>query len=182
MINIDNYEKYLADIIGENKIDTAIIGDTNGSTYIIVSGDKNVEQPQDFKIIKASHQGGTLVLFPEDIFFTWISSENKLPGILMDVFSFLTNHGLPIRIDNNDICLKDKKLFGTMSYEIKPDMWYGGMFFSFKPNISIIRQICDKPMVKIPNGLPDHITPDMIRKLCESLCEKYNLKLYGGDQ
>lgn len=181
MLDVIKYETYLQDVLNqkqdiallcENKTDKPIIATNEQSNYI---------NEEKYIVLDAKHQGGTLVLFPKDITFTWISNESKINDIVREIYQYLLSKGLPLSVDNNDIMLKDKKLFGVMSYKLD-DIYYEGLFISFNTDVNIIKQVCIKQMNKVPTKMPEEINRDTLIKLLKDLCKKYNLELYGGDQ
>jgi len=181
MLDLTKYEMYLQDVLNqkqaiallcENKTDKPIIATNKQSDYV---NDKK------YVVLDTKHQGGTLVLFPKDITFTWVSNESKINDIVREIYQYLLNKGLVLSTDNNDIMLRNEKLFGVMSYK-SDDMYYEGMFISFNTDVNIIKQVCTKQMNKVPIKMPEEINRNTLVILLKDLCKKHNLKLYGGEE
>ena len=185
MFDMITYEKVLDDVAMRNtKLNTCMICD-NRSKYpcVITNSDAvyNSDYAKQYKVwpLFVGHAGGSILLFPNDIGFTWFSEQSKLQDIVKDILEYLQKYDKNIKMDGNDVMLNDKKLFGTMSNGCGP--YYEGMFFSFDIDLDIIKKVCTKEMKKEPIGLSYlGITPKEMAELAENLANKYNLKLYGG--
>ena len=186
MLDMLNYRTYLEKVVHDMKLNTCICcRNFSDKPYVIVPD--NVEYDKEYvlnhklDVIYSSHDGGVLVLFPNDIAFTWLTDKPILDDIMKDVLDYLKSINDKIVMDGNDIVLDGKKLFGTMSK--KANICYEGMFFSFDNDIDMINTISKKEMKKIPQGLSTiGITPDDVIKLIYKLIDKYKLNIYGGDK
>ena len=186
MIDMINYKEAICTILNNRLYETCIIcKNTSNKPYIIANDSSSYNEEyakaNNIQSVYAGHTGGSLLLFPEDLGFTWISTEKKLPMIIQDLLDYLKAYNTAIKLEGNDIMLDNNKLFGTMSSGDGP--YYEGMFFSFNSDIDTIKKICKKPMKKEPYGLSNlGITSEEIEKLIVNLCNKYELKIYGGEK
>lgn len=182
MFDFINYYEKLMEIDSKQIFDVCLLSkNMSDKPYIATNGDNSYNKDyvisENFTRVKAEHVGGTIILFPNDIAFTWISHQTKLKDILNDIIIYLNKFDNNIVLKDNDVMLGDKKLFGTMSSGVGP--YYEGMFFSFNSDIEIIKKVSTKPMVKEPIGLSAiGITSEDIQNLIMNLIQKYNLKLY----
>lgn len=185
MFDLVNYEKFIIDVTEPPRINTCLLcNNRTKKPAVITNGDAkyNEDKAKEFGVwpIFVGHAGGSILLFPEDIGFTWIINKSILPDILKDILEYLKKFNDKIVLEGNDVMLDDKKLFGTMTLGEGP--YYEGMFFSFNINLEVIKQVCLKPMKKEPYGLSNlGITPEDIEKLIKDLCTKYKLEIYGGE-
>jgi lipoate-protein ligase A len=186
MLDMANYKKMIYDMTDNLLLETCVIcNNRSGKPCVITNGSTkhNEEFAEENGVwpLFVGHIGGSIVLFPKDIGFTWVTKESKLQDIMKDILEYLQKYNSEITMNGNDVMLGDNKLFGTMSNGKGP--CYEGMFFSFDIDLDIIKGVCTKPMVKEPLGLSSlGITPEEMAKLAEDLAKKYNLKLYGGDE
>ena len=114
--------------------------------------------------------GGTIVLFPGDILIScsYVASDDTYAQKLMTDFSnWLINKGLSARIDGNDILIDDDfkvcafhSSSGGQEYN---DVQLLAATFNINSNVEVIRNICTKPMLKIPIALSNYnITSDEV--------------------
>lgn len=186
MFSMSNYKHKILEITEPPMLETCLLcNNRTNHAYVITNGDavynKEYVEKNNIHPLFVGHVGGSIILFPKDIGFTWVTKESKLQDIMKDILEYLQKYNSEITMNGNDVMLGNKKLFGTMSNGEGP--YYEGMFFSFDIDLDIINGVCTKPMVKEPLGLSSlGITPEEMAKLAEDLAKKYNLKLYGGDE
>lgn len=186
MFDMYNYANNFFQIDNKKMVDICLLCDNRSDKPCVITNASAIHNKDYIKengiwTLSVGHAGGSIVLFPKDIGFTWVSKESKLQDIMKDILEYLQKYNSEITINGNDVMLGDKKLFGTMS--LGGGLYYEGMFFSFDIDLDVIKGVCMKPMVKEPFGLSSlGITPEEMAKLAEDLAKKYNLKLYGGDE
>ena len=173
MFDVKQYEDKLKNI----KInDSFLCQNMSEEVYIAMNNNTTYKNNKNYLVINGEYAGGTIVLFPKDIVFTWYTKRNMTNEILGDIINFFAERDVPIYGSSNDIMIDGKKLLGTTSSEYK-DGYYEGLFFSFDPDKEIIRSICQKEMKKEPIGLSTYnILPEDIIELCKKIINKYNLK------
>lgn len=185
MFNMNKYEKHISDIINNNLSNVCLLCDNRSDKPAVITSSgthHDEERAKELGIwpISVGHAGGSIILFPKDMGFTWFSEKTLLQDILNDILKYLKKYNSKITLKGNDVMLGNNKLFGTMSNGVGP--YYEGMFFSFDTDLEVIRQVCLKEMEKEPLGLSSiGVTPEEMTKLAGNLAKKYNLEMYGGD-
>ena len=186
MFSLINYKRNILKITEPPMLETCLLCNNRSEKPCVITNgtakyNKDYAKENGIWPMFVGHAGGSIVLFPKDMGFTWVTKTSKLQDIMNDILEYLQKYNSKITINGNDVMLGDKKLFGTMSFGDGP--YYEGMFFSFDIDLNIIKGICTKPMEKEPLGLSSlGVTPEEMAKLAEDLAKKYNLKLYGGDE
>ena len=115
--------------------------------------------------------GGAMVTSPGDVVFCY-ATKNK-GGIINELLApFIKNKLLELGIQcegvGNDLIINERKCSGFMCVDIGSIRYYGG-HFSINCNLDLIKQICTKPMKKIPGGLAEYgvTTEQMIEWISE---------------
>ena len=108
-------------------------------------------------------KGGAMVTSPGDIVYCFFLKQN-LPNLNKDLREFIANklnkRGIKTEITSNDLLVNDKKCFGFMKNEIGK-MYFIGGHISIDCNLELIKEVCIKPMEKVPGGLSQyHITTE----------------------
>lgn len=179
MFDILDYEKIFND--NRSKTNRALLCENRTADPIIVTNDdSNYDNENDYKIINNMHQGGTLVIFPQDIVFTWLSDKTLLKKLCRELYVLFYEKGLMLSNDGNDILFEGKKLFGTMSCKLDKG-YYEGLFFSFNSDNKIISEVCNKKMIKIPISMPKQVAREELIAVVLDFCKNYNLELCGGE-
>lgn len=117
--------------------------------------------------------GGGCIIGVKGNIFIDIKREHAGGKCLSDTFSealkdFFVSKGLSsVRCDNNDVLVDGYKV--ASGCECSYNKWeYMGYQISIFQDIETIKNVCNKPMVKIPKGLNDYgITTEEIKKFCE---------------
>lgn len=147
--------------------------------YIVMNDKTTYNNNENYFVINGKYAGGTLVMFPNDIVLTWVTRESLWQNFGIELMDFLKNNGVRFTkdlFDGNDIMINEKKIIGTTSKKIG-EYYYEGLFFSFNPDINIIKSICEKEMKKEPIGFSEfNITPETIIDFCKQFIKKYELK------
>lgn len=146
--------------------------------YVVMNSKTTYNNEQGYTVINGQYAGGTLVMFPSDIVLTWVSKEPLWEHFGIELMDFLKRNGVRFTVDpisGNDIMIGDKKVLGTTSKRIDGG-YYEGLFFSFNPDVDIIKSICTKEMKKEPIGLAQFgITPELVLEFCKNFIRKNNL-------
>ena len=104
--------------------------------------------------------GGTIVYSKGNVSVGFIYDNKKYKKFMLvemcnDFKQYLKSRGLNADIDNNDILVDGYKVASCWSGNIKPDFKWTLEFaqISVNQDIEKIKNICLKPMTKIPKGL-----------------------------
>lgn len=124
--------------------------------------------------------GGTFVVNKGDIGFGYITKglNNTIGFSLYNEFTkFLQEKGLNAVKQDNDILIDGFKVFGWASYYYKEfDAIYITAHMTLSVNIELIKNICTKPMNKVPKGLNNFgVTRDEVIQFLEDFGEKYGI-------
>ena len=109
--------------------------------------------------VDIGRRGGTFVVNKGDIGFGYISKglDNTIGELVYNQFAnYLKSKGLKVEQVSNDILVDGYKVFGWASnYYKEYDAIYITAHFTLSVNIELIKNICTKPMNKVPRGLSD---------------------------
>lgn len=110
--------------------------------------------------------GGTIVLFQGNVVgdaIYAIESADIVSDFIKEFTAYLTGFGLSSNFDGNDILVDNKKIVGLVYKPIIKNYYYFGVSISINADINLIKNICTKPMKKIPGALSDYgITTDEV--------------------
>ncbi len=129
-----------------------------------------------------SGAGGCIVHAKGSIGINHIYSHDKYPeflSVLMikDLLEYFQNKGLNAVLDGNDILIDGYKVASCAENNLPPDYrWCNSVvLISINQNIGLIKNVCLKPMVKVPKALSDYgITTE---EMCEFVHEWFNKNL-----
>ena len=130
--------------------------------------------------------GGTIVCSAGNIGIAFIYN-NRIRGgfvldrMLPDLSRYLSRKGLHTKIDSNDLLIDGYKVASASGYNFgeKYHYTYEAVQISINQDIEAIKNICKKPMVKIPKGLSEYgITTKEIADWCSKwLSEHLGIKM-----
>lgn len=184
MFNMIDYEKNMAWMRVSQTLNRSLVcQNLSDRPYCIIPVDNkyNKEYIKEFNIpvVYSSHRGGALVLFPNDIAWTWFTDIAKMKPILEDILAYLKEFNNEFYIDGNDIMYGENKVLGSMS--VGEGLHYEGIFFSFNSDVEIIKNVTLKEINKAPIGLAEFgIEPNHIIQMIEMLIDKYGLAEYNS--
>lgn len=125
---------------------------------------------------RGRYLGGSIVNMPGDLSIcitTWGNSE-LAPKIVDHAAEWLAERGINITRDENDVLADGKKVI-SWARAITLQGWCQSVvhFSAGAMDLELVREICTKPMKKIPGALSDYgITADMIWDEIKSLLEE----------
>lgn len=104
--------------------------------------------------------GGTIVVGQGDIGIGFASPDtdriNNALWRIRDMFiEYLRTKDIAVELSDNDLMINGYKCASYSSKAISNDMCFGAFQFSVNVDLELIRNICNKPMVKIPKGLSE---------------------------
>lgn len=106
--------------------------------------------------------GGTIVHAKGSLALNYFYSHDRFPeflsiSFLRNLCSFLQSLGLNAQIDSNDILIDEYKVASCAEANLPPDYRWCNIVIlvATTQNIELIKQVCLKPMKKIPKALND---------------------------
>lgn len=154
----------------------AVVGSNGGA-------DLDMIDRLGIRLVQIKHEGGTIVLSPGDvdvgIFTRDYSGDIYREQIVEGLTKLLREHCSDVKVSGNDILAEGKKVCGFGS-RMFGETLYTAIHISVGVNISLIRQICTKQMVKVPTGLNNYgiTTTDIMSVILSALGKK--LEQGGG--
>lgn len=125
--------------------------------------------------------GGAIVYSAGNIAIGFVYSNRKRGGfvlspIMSDLSRYLSKKGLTITMDRNDILVDGYKVASASGYNFgeKYHWTYEGIQISINQDLEAIKNICKKPMVKIPKALSEYgITTEEIVEWCSKWLKEH---------
>lgn len=139
-----------------------------------------VRQEFDIPVFHSEHIGGTCVVFPNDLSFCELSLSYSDFGkrAINAIKNYLTNFGLVVRLDGNDLMLysaEEKEWFKVASYG---SGWLSKGYMQTVVHVSIgmdeelVSRLCTKPCQKNPRGLAQYgITAQAVYEVIKPIIE-----------
>lgn len=115
---------------------------------------------------RGKYLGGSIVCMPGDLSIcitTWGNSE-LAPQVVDRATEWLARRGISITRDENDVLADGKKVISWARATTLQGWCQSVVHFSVGAmDLELVREICTKPMVKVPGALSDYgITAEMI--------------------
>lgn len=128
----------------------------------------------NIKCVDIGRRGGTFVVNKGDIGIGIVvkTLDNSKGFEIQDKFiEYLKSKGFNVVLNNNDILIDGYKCFAWSSHYYKEyDALFISMHFTMSVNIDLIKEICTKPMNKVPKGFLDFgITREEILEFIEGV-------------
>lgn len=144
----------------------AVIGSNGGADF------DNINR-RGIKKVEIRHEGGTIILSPGDIdigIFTLGYSGSKIKDdIVNKIIDYLHEKNIKPVVSGNDVLIDGKKVIGFGS-RMFGNVLYSAIHIAVSVNLELIKDICTKPMHKIPVGLEQYgITTEDILKILSEL-------------
>lgn len=145
----------------------AVVG-TNGHADI----EKAIEL--GIKVVQINHEGGCIVTNTGDvdvgIFTKGYYGHQIRDTIINKLVTLLSADGINATIMSNDLIVKDRKVLGFGS-RMYGEILYTAIHISLNTDLELVRQICTKPMEKIPGSLSEYgvTTEDVVNILMETV-------------
>jgi hypothetical protein len=159
-ITNDNYFNILESII-KNKEESIAWGVATDN--VIVTGRNAINEEyckeNNLDVYYSTNEGGTIVLSSGDVEFNifryggWKDGENIINKILEYLKTRIEN----ISLQGNDLLVDNKYKVGSYSSKnTGNEFLYTGIHLSVNVDLEMIKNICLKPMNKIPRGLSEY--------------------------
>lgn len=167
-----NYFETITDII-QNRKETFVYGVADD--YVVLKGNNVINdeycKEHNLSVYNSKNMGGAIIIGAGDVEFDifrydgWEDGEYYSSKILLFLKTKINN----ISIENNDFLIDGKYKVGSFSsVNLGDGFIYTGFHFSLNVNLEYIKNICTKPMNKIPKGLNEYgITTEKIKSFVE---------------
>ena len=131
-------------------------------------------QKYNIDCVDIGRRGGAFVVNKGDIGIGIVVKtldNSKALDIEEKFVQYLKEKGFNVTQDSNDVLIDGYKVFAWAShYYQEYDALFITVHFTMSVNIELIKQICTKPMTKVPKGLPDFgLTREDIFKFIEGV-------------
>ena len=144
----------------------------------------------NYKYVNSNHlglfflktAGGVTILQEGNVSFAIVNNPNEhhyFSIVLQKFMDFLRSKGLEPINDGNDILVDGFKVCAFSSNYIEEYKWsFSSFTFTINIDLDLVRNVCNKPMVKIPKGLSEFgITREEILNLLEEVInETFNTR------
>ena len=127
-----------------------------------------------YEIYEAYYNGGTIVGNEGDIAFAHFShiGNGWMENFIEHFLDWLKGKGLNAVYESNDILVDGYKVCGMCTTRYGRIDYTAG-FISLNTNLDHIKQICKKPMVKVPKGLSEYgITTEEVEQMFLKFCKE----------
>lgn len=176
-LNKDNAMDVLRQAASESG--TTVICGTPDTTLVLKGrGEFNEEYTtaNNIKVIEGINIGNPIILFEGDVeygLFVDNGGNREMQYLLDQTIAYLQRKGLNATLDNNDILIDNTyKVCGCALTILPNNRIYYAIHISINVDIEVIKNICQKPMIKIPKGLSDYgITTAEVRDFIINLVE-----------
>lgn len=159
-INNKNYLEIFTDTL-LNKKERILLG--VAEDYVVLKGNNCINEQychdNNLDVYMSQHTGGCIVIGKGDVEFNifryngWQDGDNYSKKIL----NFLKTKVENVEIADNDFLVDGiYKVASYSSVNVGDDFIYTGFHFSVNVNLEHIKNICTKPMNKIPKGLSEY--------------------------
>lgn len=166
-VNEDEYQAIYQSLIDNNDQKNHYFGIITSLIAIHESREMNYNQQyceeHNIKILHNNRYGETIVAFSGDIDFFFIQNENKIPKEINCLLQYLRfNKKLVANIDESMMLIgRDILIDDTYKVATFTNTEYNGVVFtaghiSMSVDLDEIKNICLKPMKKIPKGLTEY--------------------------
>ena len=141
----------------ERKCDTVIV--TNKEMCVLIGdSDSNLQYCSEHNIpVYRTHDGGTIVNFAGDICVGNYQPTFNTYGedFLKKFTEWLRGKGLNASFEGNDVLVDDNLKVGSYMTIYTGACLYTALHLSYGMDLEVIKQVCTKPMEKVPQGLEE---------------------------
>ena len=145
--------------------------------------DETVCNALGYEIVESYNNAGTIVSNAGDVLIGHFYHPNNgwYDRFIAHFIEWLKSKGLNAEFVSNDILVNGHKVCG-MCVTRYGGIDYTGGIISINVNLDHIKQICRKPMKKVPKGLLEYgITTDEVVQMFLDFCESDNIEITEKD-
>ena len=131
----------------------SLLPDENGKNIVAKGLWSQIDElPENCILVETQQIGGTLIGFSE--FVCLVAFDTQAPYWMTKLVNYLKSRGIDARIDGNDVIADGYKIGGFATRDMEnSDLKYYSAGIPIDLDLSLVQQICKKPMKKIPRGL-----------------------------
>ena len=163
-----------------NKDEKIILGISSGLIVAMGDGIKANEQyclDNNIPILPFPNSGGCIVIYPDDIICGILTKDVVTPfavRMLERFADWLKTQGLNAEFTGNDVLIDGKYKVASGSIAVfNNEFAYAPIHISMQVDLEQIKNICNKPMVKVPKGLSEYgFDKDEIREVTAEILHK----------
>lgn len=120
--------------------------------------DKTLASENDIRVLELQNEGGIIIQKPFSLAIGHFSKKldntfNK--DFAKHIIDFLKVKGITAKIESNDILVEDIYKVGSFSSRRYGNIIFSAFQLPYEVDLDLIKQLCDKPMSKIPKGLKE---------------------------
>jgi lipoate-protein ligase A len=134
--------------------------------------DADACEKMGYEVLESYNNGGTIVSNAGDVVIAHFYAPGNDWMIRFSTYfvNWLKNKGLNAVYEDNDVLIDGYKVCGTCITRYgKID--YNGVYIGIYTNLDHIKQICRKPMKKVPKGLSEYgITSEEVEQMFLDFC------------
>ena len=179
-LNAKNVSKEIKAIIQNQK--ECIVWGIPDKNYVFSGRNTNYNklycEENGIEILEFPNEGGVIVISNGDFdigHFSFDLNNSFNLGLAKKVEDYLLNKKINAKFIGNDLIVDNKYKCASFSSRKFNNILYSAFHFSLSCNLELIKNICTKPMVKIPNGLTSFgISLEEIKTLFEEFIKEEN--------
>lgn len=174
-MEIVEFKDYINNLGNYLKTDNFTVIVTSNKTYCLQGIYSKLNESfcfnNDIEILRTRHFGGTIINFEEDICVGNFQQYHNTFGknFMEKLMEFIQQKGLNCEMVDNDLLVNGFKCASYMTTNID-NCLYTAIHISIGMDLDLIKNICTKPMKKVPKGLIDFgITREDIIQFLEEM-------------
>lgn len=175
-ISLKDFEKYHNELIGTKEL--LLVKHNSEKPLICYYDGLNYNDNYDYNKINTGHSGGCYIAFDGDYMVVYFfKEESEIKNFINNVilkFVDKLKELLPdenIEFTGNDILINGKKISGASSSD------YAVFFIGYNPDLNVIREVCNKEMLKTPGGLKEYLSNEQVERILEDIINEFEIEI-----
>ena len=159
---------------GEHKVGYVIFESPTAAVHRKTQVDENICNNLGYEVVESFNNCGTIVANPGDFGIGHMGETNNgwYSRFIAYFLNWLKAKGLNAEFVDNDILVDGYKVCGICVNRYGRIDYTGGLI-GINTNLDHIKQICRKPMKKVPKGLSEYgITTEEVEQMFLEFCER----------
>ena len=175
-IELKDFEKYHNELVGSG--DVLLAKHISKKPLICYYDGLNYTDSNKCDKMNSGHNGGCYISFDGDFVVIYFFRENKDAQKFIDnvILKFVDKlkEIIPdkiIEFTGNDILIDGKKISGASSSD------YAVFFIGYNPDLNVIREVCNKEMLKTPGGLKEYLSNEQVERILEDIINEFEIEI-----